>query len=120
MKESDNIKKRHTREFIFTVAAIVLATLLFSRIQFRIDLTEDKRYTLSKPTREILRQVDNDLFVQVYLEGDMPIPLKRLRRSVKNILDEFKIASNKKIDYKFINPTDIKDADQRNALFMLL
>ncbi|HHU35523.1 MAG TPA: gliding motility-associated ABC transporter substrate-binding protein GldG [Bacteroidetes bacterium] len=120
MKERDNIKKRHIREFIFTVAAIVLATLLFSRIQFRIDLTEDKRYTLSKPTREILRQVDNDLFVQVYLEGDMPIPLKRLRRSVKNILDEFRIASNKKIDYKFINPTDIKDTDQRNALFMSL
>ncbi len=118
-KKSD-IRQKHLREFIFSVTAIILVAVVLSRFQFRIDLTEDKRYTLSDPTKEVLKHVDNDLFVQVYLDGDMPIPLKRLRRSVKNMLDEFRVASEKRLDYTFINPTDIKDAEQRNALFMSL
>ncbi len=92
---------------IFAIAAIV------STSRIRIDLTEDNRYTLSDPTREILSALKNDIYIQVYLEGDMTIPLKRLRRSVSDILEEFRIASGRKIGYSFINPSKGDSDDQR-------
>ena len=103
-----------------TVAAIIVISALFSLFRIRIDLTEDKRFTLSEPTREILGNVRNDIFIQVYLDGEMPVPLKRLKRSVKDMLDEFRIASGRKVDYEFINPADTRDARQREAQYTAL
>ena len=106
--------------FILTVAVIILAARGLSFFHLRIDLTEDGRYTLSAPARKILGNIRNDIFIQVYLDGDMPIPLKRLRRSVMEMLDEFRLASHRKIDYEFINPAGVKDADQREAQYNAL
>jgi len=118
--QNENIKIKAWLQFLITVAGIIIITSLFSLFSLRIDLTEDKRYTLSKPTREILGEIRNDIFIQVYLDGEMPVPLKRLRRSVKEMLDEFRIASGRRIDYEFINPADTKDLQQREALYTAL
>ena len=64
--------------------------------------------------------IKNDIFVQVYLDGEMPIPLKKLKRSVREMLDEFRIASGRKIDYEFINPSEGKDAKKRQAHYQSL
>jgi len=118
--QNENIKIKAWLQFLITVAGIIIITSLFSLFSLRIDLTEDKRYTLSKPTREILGEIRNDIFIQVYFDGEMPVPLKRLRRSVKEMLDEFRIASGRRIDYEFINPADTKDLQQREALYTAL
>ena len=91
-----------------------------SFLRIRADLTEDRRYTLSEPTRKVLSAVRNDIFVQVYLDGEMPIPFKRLKRSVREMLDEFRIASGRKVDYDFINPSEGNNPAQRDALYQSL
>lgn len=123
MKESgqnNNLRLRAWLQFLITVAAIILLASVGSLLRIRFDLTEDKRYTLSKPSREILGNIRNDIFVQVYLDGEMPIPLKRLRRSVRELLEEFRIASGRRIDYEFINPADTRDIQQREAQYTAL
>lgn len=107
-------------QLIIVVAGIILAVLASSFLRLRYDLTEDKRFTLSQPTRKVLSHLKNDIFIQVYLDGEIPIPLKRLKRSVSEMLDEFRIASGRKIDYEFINPSGGKDAKQREALYKTL
>ncbi|MFA5819767.1 MAG: gliding motility-associated ABC transporter substrate-binding protein GldG, partial [Bacteroidales bacterium] len=67
-----------------------------------------------------LSGLKNDIYIQVYLDGEMPIPLKRLKRSVREMLDEFRIASGRKIDYEFINPAEGSNVQQRNAQFQVL
>lgn len=114
------IKLRSWLQFLTTVAGIILLAAIGSLLRLRLDLTEDKRYTLSSPTKKVLSGLKNDIFIQVYLDGDIPIPLKRLKRSVAEILDEFRIASRRKIDYEFINPSDGKDAKQREAQSQVL
>ena len=114
---SKNIKSRSWLQFLSAVTGIILVASASSLVRFRFDLTEDKRYTLSSPTRKILSGLKNDIFIQVYLDGEMPIPLKRLKRSVSEILDEFRIASGRKIDYEFINPSAGKDAKQRETQY---
>jgi gliding-associated putative ABC transporter substrate-binding component GldG len=50
----------------------------------------------------------------------MPIAFKRLRRSVKELLDEIRIVSGRKVDYEFINPSGAKDAKTRNNQYQSL
>jgi gliding-associated putative ABC transporter substrate-binding component GldG len=117
---SKSIKYRSWLQFLIAVAGIILFASVSSLLRIRFDLTEDKRYTLSEPTRKVLNHLINDIYVQVYLDGDIPIPLKRLKRSVREMLDEFRIASGRKIDYEFINPSEGKNIQQRNAQYQLL
>jgi ABC-2 type transport system permease protein len=115
-----NIKLQGRIHFLTVVAGILLLFSVSSVVRLRLDLTEDKRYTLSEPTRDLLKHLKNDIYIQVYLDGEIPIPLKRLKRSVAELLDEFRIASASKVDYEFINPSAGKDEKQRNALYQSL
>ncbi len=114
---NNNIRLKSWMQFVISVAAIIIIAVAGSLLRIRFDLTQDKRYTLSEPTKKILSGLRNDFFVQVYLDGDIPIPLKRLKRSVREMLDEFRIASRKKIDYEFINPAEGGTEKQRNARY---
>jgi ABC-2 type transport system permease protein len=116
-KLTQSIRARSWIRFAVTVAAIIIAASALGMIRVRLDLTEDKRFTLSAPTLRVLEGIKNDIYIQVYLDGEMPVPLKRLKRSVREMLDEFRIASGRKIDYEFINPADTKDAKQRNEQY---
>lgn len=115
-----NIRLKSWLQFISAVAGIIFLASVSSLLRLRLDLTEDKRYTLSFPTRKVLSDVKKDIYVQVYLDGEMPIPLKKLKRTVREMLDEFRIASGRKIDYEFINPSESRDAKQRQAKYQSL
>src|SRR5664280_2191703 len=114
------IKLKSWLQFLSIVAGIILVSVISSFLRFRYDLTEDKRFTLSRPTRQVLSHLKNDIYIQVYLKGEIPIPLKRLKRSVGEMLDEFRIASGRKIDFEFINPSGGKDVKQRETLYQTL
>ncbi len=80
------------------------------------DLTEDKRFTLTKPTRDMLRSLEAPVFVDVLLEGDFPAGFKRLQRSVKEMLMDFRSVSGY-IEYNFSDPNQgtIEDINARRA-----
>ncbi|WP_027378334.1 gliding motility-associated ABC transporter substrate-binding protein GldG [Chryseobacterium daeguense] len=69
----------------------------------RLDLTKEKRYTLSDNTIKVLESVKKPLTVDVYLEGDFPASFKQLQSETKFMLEEFR-KINPKIDFKFIDP----------------
>jgi ABC-2 type transport system permease protein len=115
-----SIRLKSWLQFLTVVAGIILVASASSLIRIRFDLTEDKRYTLSVPTKKVLSDIKNDIYIQIYLDGEMPIPLKRLKRSVREMLDEFRVASGRKIDYEFINPSEGKDSKQRDSQYQYL
>jgi len=86
------------------LALVVLINLLASLFFFRIDLTEEKRHSIKPVTREMLGQLEDVVYVEVYLDGDLNAEFKRLRNSIREILEEFRIYSKGKVQYKFTNP----------------
>ena len=85
---------------IFVILPLVIL-LAFSGI--RLDLTKEKRYTLSESTVKVLKSVKKPVMVEVYLEGDFPASFKQLQSETKFMLEEFrKINSN--IDFRFVDP----------------
>jgi gliding-associated putative ABC transporter substrate-binding component GldG len=118
--DNKNIKLKSWLQFLTVLAGIILIAAASSFLRFRYDLTEDKRFTLSASTQRVLNHLKNDIYIQVYLDGEIPIPLKRLKRSVGDLLDEFRIASGRRIDYEFINPSGAKDARERESQYQTL
>ncbi|QBA21290.1 gliding motility-associated ABC transporter substrate-binding protein GldG [Chryseobacterium indologenes] len=91
---------------IFLIAIVPLVIILtYSGI--RLDLTKEKRYTLSDNTIKVLESVKKPLTVEVYLEGDFPASFKQLQSETKFMLEEFR-KINPKIDFKFIDPIKTK------------
>jgi ABC-2 type transport system permease protein len=120
ISSSDQTRVKSWMQFILIALVAIGISVLSTLIRLRLDLTEDHRYTLSGPTHKVLSKLKNDVFIQVYLDGEMEISFKRLKRSVKYMLDEFRVASGKKVDYEFINPSQGKDARTRNNQYKAL
>jgi len=115
----NSIKKQNILRFILSLVILVLVNIIGNYIFTRYDLTTEKRYSLSKATKELLKNTDDIVYFKVYLEGEFPAGFKRLRNSTKEILDEFR-AYNKNIQYEFINPNSISDKKVRNDLYRQL
>lgn len=99
-------KKRTYRQQALTRLVIVIGILialnvLSSSYFTRIDLTADRRYTLTDSTKALLRNLKDVVFVKVYLKGDFPAGFQRLATSTKEMLDEFKVYGGEKIQYEF-------------------
>lgn len=99
-------KKRTYRQQALTRLVIVIGILialnvLSSSYFTRVDLTADRRYTLTDSTKALLRNLKDVVFVKVYLKGDFPAGFQRLATSTKEMLDEFKVYGGEKIQYEF-------------------
>lgn len=110
------IKKQNLTQLSLSIIIIILINIIGSFSFFRIDLTSEKRYSLSDATKETLKKVDDIVYFKVYLEGDFPAGFKRLSKETKEMLDEFR-AYNKNIQYEFIDPTKVKDKEDVKGLY---
>lgn len=99
------------------VIGIIIALNVLSSVFFtRTDLTSDRRYTLTDSTRQLLRRLDDVVFVKIYLEGDFPAGFKRLATSTKELLNEFKVYGGDRIQYEFEDPTKGKSEKELNEI----
>ena len=99
------MKNKYSKIAIFFIG-IILLNYIGSKVYKRFDLTEDKRYTLSETTKNIIANVDEIIGIKVYLEGAFPAEFKRLQIETKLHLEELK-NQNKNIHFRFVNPIDI-------------
>ncbi len=93
---------------------LILINLLASTHFFRIDLTEEKRYTIKPQTKEMLANLDDEVFVEVFLEGELNPGFKRFQKAIRETLDEFRIYSDNKIKYTFTDPNQAIGEKARN------
>lgn len=110
---------------LLIIGGIVLLNIAASFFFFRLDLTEEKRYSLSDATQSLLEGLAEkdtaDVFVKVYLDGDeLPGGFERLKRAVSETLEEFKIYGGTKINYTFIDPNSETDTKKREEFYMQL
>lgn len=86
------------------VAFVVLLNMLGSRFFFRVDLTEEKRYTIKEQTRDLLESLEEDVYVEVFLEGELNAGFRRFRKNIEETLEEFRIYSDNRVRYSFTDP----------------
>ena len=102
MKEN---KSKALKQLGIVFLAIIVINLISNFFFKRFDLTQDKRYTLSETTLNIIKDVESPLYIEVYLEGNFPPEFKRLQNETKQLLEEF-TAYNSNIIFNFKNPIE--------------
>jgi ABC-2 type transport system permease protein len=102
-------RRRSILRLLLLIAIVVLINILLSGFFFRIDLTQEKRYSLSDPTKELLREQEDIMFVTIYLAGDMTPNLQQLQTATVEMLKQFKAYGNDNIQWEIMNPFDIGD-----------
>ena len=107
-KKISKWKSRQLGDWLLLANGLVLVVLInvvASNLFFRIDLTEEKRYTIKEPTRKLLTDLQDDVYIEVFLEGDLNSQFRRFRKSIREALEEFRIYSKNKVHYTFTNPS---------------
>ena len=93
---------------------ILLINLLVGLKFYRVDLTEEKRYSIKPETRTTLERLDDEIHVEVFLEGKLNASFQRFQKAILETLEEFRIYSKNKISYSISDPTVAKSESARN------
>ncbi|MGN6165479.1 MAG: gliding motility-associated ABC transporter substrate-binding protein GldG [Flavisolibacter sp.] len=97
-------KRSNTIWWIGLVVGLVVINYLASVVHQRFDVTQEKRYSLSKPTKDLLSNLDEPVRVEVFLKGEFPAGFRKLTNSVEEFLQECKEYSHGKVQYVFTDP----------------
>lgn len=114
------IKNFYNWSFLFVVVAIiVVVNIIGFFLNLRFDATQDKRYSLHAGTEEYLSNTANfedRVVFKIFLGGDLPAEVVRLRSALEDKLKEFKRYAGKRIEYVIVDPYQGTEEEQ-NQLF---
>jgi ABC-2 type transport system permease protein len=117
---NSSIRKRQAIfNLILLLCVIVMVNIVGSFKFFRLDLTSENRYTLNPATIDLLKGLEDIVYLKVYLEGDLPANYKGLRNATREMLDDFR-AYSPFIEYEFINPSGSDSEAERKAVYQQL
>ena len=100
------------------MAALFLAIVFISSgVSYRLDLTAEKRHSVTDATKTLLKQLDSTITIQVFLTGDLPADYKKLNQATKDLLDEFKSLSGNLVRVRFEKPGEDITNDTVKVLY---
>ena len=98
------LKNNIVKAFIALIT-IVAINYLSSKVYSRLDITKDKRYTLSEASKKTVSTTDELIYIDVFLTGEMPSEFKRLQLETNQLLEEFSEVNNNLI-ITYVNPKE--------------
>ncbi len=90
---------------LIIIVSVLLLNALVNRSTAAIDMTEDKRFSLSPSTEEVIQSVDQPILIRVLLTGDFPSGFEQLEEATSSLLQQFR-ALNSNVSFVFEDPSD--------------
>jgi len=100
--------KNNFKKIVSLLAILIGINFAGHFIFKRFDLTADKRYTLSETSLQIVDEIKEPVYIDVFLEGEFPGEFKKLQLETQQLLEEFK-AQNSNVIFQFVNPLEEDD-----------
>ncbi len=109
---------------LFPLTALLLGILVFAglalTVRFRIDLTEEKRYSLHPSTLKLLEGIDRPLHVDILLTGEqLPGGMRRLQKSIEETVRTFNAYSAENITVSYFDPLEVTDSLKEEFIYTL-
>lgn len=120
VNKSNSRKSKSYIQLVIALSILLLVNYLSNYIFERFDLTAEKRYSISTASKDLLTELDDIVFLKVYLDGDLPADMRRLRDATKEMLDEFRAYAGDNIQYEFIDPSESADEKERVEIYKTL
>lgn len=103
---------------LVTLAILVLVNLLGATWFVRLDMTEDREFTPSEGTRQMLEALDDPVMVRAYFTRDLPPPYNRTTQILRDLLDEYRVLSDGRVNYEFLDPADEGPGDEQRMMML--
>ena len=110
------MKIKHSLNIII-IASIILILVLSYFFFFRIDLTSDKRYSISEQSKNLMEKMEEPIRITIYLDGDLNPGFQRLKKSTLEMIEELSVYTNKKPIIEFTNPSNAENQEQREKKY---
>jgi gliding-associated putative ABC transporter substrate-binding component GldG len=94
------------------IGIIIVLNLLGNEFHVRLDLTEDRQYTLSGATLDILDDLEEPVTVKAYFSKNVPPEFAKARQDFQDLLIEYANRSDNQVVYEFINPNEKESLEQ--------
>ena len=101
---------------IAIVISVILINMIFSYINFNFDLTSDKRYTISDESKKIIKNLDDKIYIKIYLDGNLPGEFEFFKNSMQTLLKNIRSVNSDFFEFDFNNP-NINDTEKKITLF---
>ncbi|MBY0435814.1 MAG: GldG family protein [Cyclobacteriaceae bacterium] len=98
---------------ILVVGIVLVINFLSNELHLRLDFTDDKQYTLSKATIDILKGLEEPVTVKAYFSQDLPANIGKTKQDFQDLLVEYANRSGGMIAYEFINPNESESTEQQ-------
>ena len=108
-----NLKRIKAVAFL---VVLLLANVWSSYFYTRFDFTNEKRFTLTQKTKDILQNTNHEITITVFLDGEIPSAFKRLRNATKDVLNDYKAYAKAKINVVFENPLSEIPANEQDTV----
>ena len=108
---------------LFLPVSIIFLILFYtfsSKEQIRFDLTNDKRYSISSSSIEIIKKLENPVKFQIFLSGDLPSGMSYLKSSIDRIMIDIQYYNKENVTYEFIDIDDLENDEKSLIIEKLL
>jgi len=102
--------------WLMLIAAFAVVIYLSSFIHYRADLTQEKRFSLSKSTRKLLENLDSTVTIEIFLAGELPADYRKLSMAAQELLDEFKDYAGGDLNIRVEKPGEDLDSDSAKMM----
>ena len=117
MNNSKKYKKSALIGLLISLVVLISVNIIFSYLYVRIDLTQDKRNSLSETTIDMLKNLNEKVYIKVYMKGEnQPADYDFFAQKTEDILQEFRRYS-KNIYFEFIDPVKGKSQEESKAIY---
>ncbi len=109
------MRRRFTFAVLQGLGALVLFNLLGSFVYKRLDLTEDSRFTLSDPAKEVVKKFDSPVIIDILLDGNVPSEFSKLKSETVQLVKSFS-SLNDNVKFNLVNPLEDEAQSQQTIL----
>ncbi|MGY8950923.1 MAG: DUF7088 domain-containing protein, partial [Flavobacteriales bacterium] len=102
---------------ILSLVFMLFSVILSDGNKYEIDLTNEKRNSISQETIKILENLEDKIYIKIYLEGELPFEFFRLQKHCIQLIEKFNSYSNFEIEYELINPSQSETKKQREEYY---
>ena len=105
--------KKSNASILLMIGVLLFVNLLSEQHFFRLDLTEDKQYTLGSATEDIMQSLKNPITVKAYFSENLPTNIAKTRKDFEEYLIEYARLSDNNLVYEFIDPSENSENEQK-------
>lgn len=98
------------------VTIIIVINIIAQSVYYRADLTKEKRYTLSETSINTLSDLNDEVLIKIYLEGELNIALTNFQKNIIETLEEFRVHANGNLQFELSNPFEGVDLETQGAI----